>query len=706
MSEITAPATIPTFVARPARIAVAGLVGLTPLVLLAAWDVAGAAGLWEHAHRTLSALLAVLVAGLAAREASGATRHIRILTTIGLAGYFAGALVQDVQVAPSLLLDPSPSDVWFLSSAVPIAAAVIFDARRGLMHGEAIAFAIDGTIALLAVALGVLVVLEPVGAGASPAVAAVLLAYPLVFVGLGVITIGSAIASRVRSDVRGPHTIGLGLMVIGLGWGAWLASAVTTPPRPGDPLGAASSVGVVLVAIGVAGWHADRRRVTRIRPRHSFLVSMMPVVAAASAALTIIAHGHANLVSGWHRIDVTGWAVIGLALVRQTLLLRERTGHLVAEQRAAEREQALRADVLRALEAETAMERRYRLAVSVHARLAQQLAHAPDDAQSFAAAAEAYQQLFPTASGEIARVRASDTALVVATAWGEGARATGAAIGTDRPSDCPSVRSAAPYVPDDPSDPSAVGCPVAPGTAAGSICVPMFATGKVVAIAHLAFGARPGEDDIGHATRVAEQTAMAIANARLMRELESQALTDPLTGLFNPRFFDPYVDQELAGAARDGRPIGLAMVDLDHFKRFNDRFGHPAGDEALRTFARAAMGAIRQQDALARYGGEEFLLLVRDGDLSATLEVAERVRTAVERQDVELGDGRRARMTVSIGVATTDGSGYDRHRLVGAADRALYTAKELGRNRVVAPAATPATDHRAGDPIDRTTGAA
>lgn len=144
------------------------------------------------------------------------------------------------------------------------------------------------------------------------------------------------------------------------------------------------------------------------------------------------------------------------------------------------------------------------------------------------------------------------------------------------------------------------------------------------------------------------------------------------------------LDRELAIADRDDIPIGVIAIDLDHFKRFNDTYGHPAGDEALRAFARACLGVLRDSDTIARMGGEEFSVAVRGADLIATTQIAEKLRVSVEQLSIEIGPGRFATMTASFGVASTTEHGTDRKRLMRVADRALYAAKRAGRNAVLA----------------------
>jgi diguanylate cyclase (GGDEF)-like protein len=179
---------------------------------------------------------------------------------------------------------------------------------------------------------------------------------------------------------------------------------------------------------------------------------------------------------------------------------------------------------------------------------------------------------------------------------------------------------------------------------------------------------------------VAERTAeLLAANVRL----ERLAVEDGLTGLANHRRFREALRDELLRAARQGRPVALLMVDVDHFKRFNDTLGHPAGDAMLREVAEALRGSVRVTDLCARYGGEEFAVLMPETSLEAADVVAERVRAAVER----VGAPREARpaVTVSVGVAACHAPLPDDPAgdgLVDAADRALYRAKHGGRNCV------------------------
>ena len=167
------------------------------------------------------------------------------------------------------------------------------------------------------------------------------------------------------------------------------------------------------------------------------------------------------------------------------------------------------------------------------------------------------------------------------------------------------------------------------------------------------------------------------ANALLAR----QATTDPLTGLANRRLFDDCMSKEWARAGREDRPVALIAIDIDHFKEYNDSFGHPAGDECLKQVAHAIGGTCREIDIAARMGGEEFALLLPGIDAAGAAILAERVRTTIEGLGIEHPHPDHKVLTISLGVAAASPTdSCDAAGLQGAADRALYRAKASGRN--------------------------
>ncbi len=168
---------------------------------------------------------------------------------------------------------------------------------------------------------------------------------------------------------------------------------------------------------------------------------------------------------------------------------------------------------------------------------------------------------------------------------------------------------------------------------------------------------------------------------------------DALTGAFNRRFLDDYLRTELARASRYASALSVAMIDVDHFKAFNDQFGHAAGDRVLRQVAHALEDAVRRSDLVARYGGEEFVVVLPESNAEQAMARMERIRSAIASDSLMLEwnrtRGMATRVTVSIGVASWPDDGTTAADLLGAADRRLYQAKHSGRNRVVGPADVP-----------------
>lgn len=166
-------------------------------------------------------------------------------------------------------------------------------------------------------------------------------------------------------------------------------------------------------------------------------------------------------------------------------------------------------------------------------------------------------------------------------------------------------------------------------------------------------------------------------------EIYRLTILDGLTGVHNKRFFSEFLERELARAQRHRRPLSLALLDLDHFKKINDTHGHLVGDTTLKRVARVIQDRVRQDELLARYGGEEFAVVLPETDMRGAQTFAETVRRQVEEQSFAF-DGQEIRVTVSIGVATLE-SNDDSDALIREADDQLYRAKAAGRNKI-APA--------------------
>ena len=179
----------------------------------------------------------------------------------------------------------------------------------------------------------------------------------------------------------------------------------------------------------------------------------------------------------------------------------------------------------------------------------------------------------------------------------------------------------------------------------------------------------------------ASESAAALERAHSYRAVEASASTDPLTGLPNRRYFDEF-SSLLTARRRKGDALAVLMIDIDKFKGLNDTYGHPVGDEVLKSVAGAITAAVRDQDVPARMGGEEFAVLLRNPGPAVAEEIGERVRQAV--RDLDLGDLGVPGVSVSVGVANASSPDEPIHALVDRADRALLRAKRAGRDRVIA----------------------
>jgi diguanylate cyclase (GGDEF)-like protein len=191
-----------------------------------------------------------------------------------------------------------------------------------------------------------------------------------------------------------------------------------------------------------------------------------------------------------------------------------------------------------------------------------------------------------------------------------------------------------------------------------------------------------GRGEVGYLTRVFNdmvgrlRQTMRDLDAR-NRELERLSLTDLLTGLHNRRYLLDAFDKEIRRADRHERPFCVLMIDVDAFKQYNDRYGHPAGDEVLERMGTVIPDATRDLDVIARYGGEEFIVLLPECELANAILAGERIRARLARESF---DGRK--VTISVGAAEFPLHGDSAAAVIAAADEALYEAKRLGRDRV------------------------
>ncbi|WP_261844215.1 sensor domain-containing diguanylate cyclase [Aliamphritea ceti] len=216
-----------------------------------------------------------------------------------------------------------------------------------------------------------------------------------------------------------------------------------------------------------------------------------------------------------------------------------------------------------------------------------------------------------------------------------------------------------------------------------TLCLPLIAQGETVGILHFVLPDGEGFDQSqGLMNSIAEQAGLTLANIQLRDTLREQAIRDPLTGLYNRRYMLEALDQAHSRVERTNTEIAVLMVDLDHFKRFNDNFGHDAGDHVLKAFSQILKESSRNEDIACRYGGEEFCIVCPSTNETQALKVATRIIKGISKQELTMNQLSLGKVTTSIGIAVYPGHASSMDEVVKLADEALYIAKQNGRDRV------------------------
>jgi diguanylate cyclase (GGDEF)-like protein len=278
--------------------------------------------------------------------------------------------------------------------------------------------------------------------------------------------------------------------------------------------------------------------------------------------------------------------------------------------------------------------------------------------------------LFPSLSGALHIFAASRNQLTPAATWGTWPDAATPAS----PESCWGLRRGKCYVGNGTTTPP---CGHAgPARELATLCAPLTASGEVLGLLHLRGpDAAIVQSTLQLATMAADGLALNLANLRLRESLKAQSIRDPLTDLFNRRYLTETLAREFARVQRAGAPMAVIMLDVDHFKRFNDTFGHDAGDAVLRELGAFLRQSMRAEDIACRYGGEEFCLVLPQMDRDGARERAELIRTGAARLEVKAGGRTLDPVTLSLGVAMYPENGADSEALLRAADAALYLAK-------------------------------
>jgi diguanylate cyclase (GGDEF)-like protein/PAS domain S-box-containing protein len=298
----------------------------------------------------------------------------------------------------------------------------------------------------------------------------------------------------------------------------------------------------------------------------------------------------------------------------------------------------------------------------------------------FAAALGFAPKIFPMNRGAVALLNAARNLVEVAGTWQD----CEIPAVVFEPAGCWALRTAHPHlvVAGDATAP----CAHAAGVKSSYLCLPIMAQGEALGILHFqATEAAPSisDSELSFRTTFAGQVGLSVANIRLREALRTQSVKDPLTGLYNRRYLEEMLDREIRRAVRATQPLGILMLDLDHFKNFNDTYGHDAGDTVLKEAASFLTKSVRLEDIACRFGGEEFVVILPTADLNSARMRAERIRSRVRELTVLHQGSSLGRITVSIGVAALPVNGTSAKELLEAADAALYRAKREGRDRVV-----------------------
>ena len=218
-----------------------------------------------------------------------------------------------------------------------------------------------------------------------------------------------------------------------------------------------------------------------------------------------------------------------------------------------------------------------------------------------------------------------------------------------------------------------------------TICIPLLTQGKVWGLFYLEteFMEKISSYQKHLVHTVAKQISLAFYNLKLREKLRNDSIRDALTGLFNRRYLDESLKQEIIKAKRNRQPLSVIMIDVDHFKRFNDSYGHDVGDMVLRELAKFLQGQVRESDIVCRYGGEEMTLILINTPISVAKKRAENICSGVRELSLKNQDKILPSITISLGVACFPLYGTIGEEIVQRADQALYLAKKAGRNRVV-----------------------
>jgi diguanylate cyclase (GGDEF)-like protein/PAS domain S-box-containing protein len=303
------------------------------------------------------------------------------------------------------------------------------------------------------------------------------------------------------------------------------------------------------------------------------------------------------------------------------------------------------------------------------------------------------KQIFTEQTGALYLFDENRNMVEAVTIWGDKKFFSSPVISPD---DCWALRQGRLHVVEEPEN--AILCNhITEHPAQGYVCAPAIAQGEMIGFLCVTLGDNREDKrlvmtSVESRTRLislaADNLAMALVSLKLREALHNRSVRDPMTQLFNRRYLDETLIRELANCQRSNKPLGVIMIDIDHFKTYNDTHGHDAGDYVLTEIADILRSKLREGDVACRYGGEELVMIMLGTSRKITSERAEVVRAAIEEHEFIYKGKNLASVTASLGVAVYPEDGNTATTLLKAADTALYLAKESGRNRVVVSAST------------------
>lgn len=294
------------------------------------------------------------------------------------------------------------------------------------------------------------------------------------------------------------------------------------------------------------------------------------------------------------------------------------------------------------------------------------------------------EQIFPDCSGSLYLFNDKKTLVESMALWGEKHVRSADVIDPD---DCWSLRQGKEHTALDNDE--RLRCRHVEEGVLNYICEPIIAQGEMLGMLHIEF-CKTGEDKEHYMESrkrlikiAADNLALSLVSLKLREALQIQSIRDPMTKLYNRRHMEESLDREILKCARGKQGLGVIMSDVDHFKSFNDQYGHDAGDIVLVEFAKVLMECFRGSDIVCRYGGEEFIIIMPEAAKDIVIERAETLRKKVKKLELLYNGKPLPQITASFGVAYMDSIAVDKALLLKAADLALYEAKDLGRDQVI-----------------------